>query len=125
VIAVAPNSGLAGDAYHGIGWIDLEQKQYRPAVTDLGNAVRLRPNDAEVNFELGEAFMYNGIHGRAVTSYREAIRLQPDFADAYYLLGLTYDIMGDKAEAMQVYQKLKTVDKKSAQELYNEIQKPN
>jgi len=123
-IALAPDSAIAADAYLGIGKIDLEQKQYQVAINDLGAALRLKPRDAEVNFELGYAFLCSGGYGQATSLFEKAIRLQPDYADPYYFLGLTYDMTGHKEDALKVYEKLKSVDKKAAQKLYNEIQKP-
>jgi tetratricopeptide (TPR) repeat protein len=124
VIAAAPESAFAADAYHGIGWIEIDQKEYRAAVTSVSEALRLRPNDAEINFELGEAFLFIGVNARAISLFKQAIALQPDFVDAYYNMGMAYDLMGDKASALEVCKKLRTLDKKTAQNLCDQIQQP-
>jgi tetratricopeptide (TPR) repeat protein len=123
VIALAPETALAADANHGIGWINIDQKDYRGAVIPLGEALRLKPNDSEVNFELGQAFIFLGQNPKAISYLKQAIHLQADFADAYYYLGLAYDLMGDKPDAMDACRKLRPLDAKLAQELLEQIQK--
>lgn len=124
VIALAPETALAADANHGIGWINIDQKDYRGAVIPLGEALRLKPNDSEVNFELGQAFVFLGQNPKAISYFKQAIHLQSDFAEAYYYLGLAYDLMGDKPDAMDTCHKLQPIDAKLAQQLLAEIQKP-
>ena len=124
VIALSGDSALAGDAHHGIGWIYIQQKEYRSAISELQQAVRLKTEDADAFLDFGMAFLMLGQNPLAIEKFQKAISLRPHFADAYYNLGLAYDMMGDKADAMTVYRKLKPIDPKAAQALLDQLKAP-
>ena len=124
VIALAGDSAIAGDAHHGIGWIYIQQKDYRSAISELQQAVRLNTEDADAFLDFGISFLMLGQNPLAIEKFQKAISLRPNFADAYYNLGLAYDLMGDKADAMMVYRKLKPIDSKAAQALLDQLKAP-
>lgn len=124
VIALAGDSAVAGDAHHGIGWIYIQQKDFRSAVSELQQAVRLKTGDADPFLDFGMALLMLGQNPLAIENFQKAISLRPNFADAYYNLGLAYDLMGDKADAIIVYRKLKAIDPKLAQALLDQLKPP-
>ena len=124
VIALSGDSALAGDAHHGIGWIYIQQQDYRSAILELQQAVRLKTEDADAFLDFGMAFLMLGQNPLAIEKFKKAISLRSNFADAYYNLGLAYDMMGDRAAAMTVYRKLKPINPKTAQALLDQLKAP-
>ena len=114
-----PNASLAlGKAL----LVDFETEE---ALVAFKDAARLDPKDPEVFFELGYAYQ-QGAPGtedfpQAVAALKEAIRLKPDFGEAMLWLGKAYVRMKKKPEAMQVYERLRRIDPRSAVELFADI----
>jgi tetratricopeptide (TPR) repeat protein len=80
------------------------------AVRLLQNAVALKPDLAEAQFELGLLLSERGAWEEAVTALEAAVRLKPDFVSAHYRLALGYRRVGrnDDAKAMLArYRELK------------------
>jgi Flp pilus assembly protein TadD len=50
---------------------------------------------------------YNGQHEQAIDSFKQLVSLAPDDVDANWGLGLSYRKAGDKANALQVFQKVR------------------
>jgi serine/threonine-protein kinase len=63
-------------------------------------AIRLKPNDAAADFNLGNALREQGKLPEAVAAYREAIQLRPDYADAHHELGIALFDQGKLPEAI-------------------------
>jgi hypothetical protein len=120
---VPPRSDQAADAHYGLGTMALEQKEYRRAIPDLLMAQRLKPDEPEIQVELGDALLMVDSIPQAIPHFQEAIRLQPDFVYAYQLLGMAYQLSDDRQNALRVYEKLKPLDAQAAADLYEEIQK--
>jgi tetratricopeptide (TPR) repeat protein len=50
---------------------------------------------------------YNGQHEQAISEFKALVNLAPDDVDANWGLGLSYRKAGDKANALQVFQKVR------------------
>ena len=50
---------------------------------------------------------YNGQHEQAISEFKQLVNLAPDNVDANWGLGLAYRKAGDKANALQVFQKVR------------------
>ena len=84
------------------------------------------PSDAIALILLGETNTALDQDGEALKAFSRAVSIKPKrdiLAVVHFELGITYLLMGRKAEARQAYNKLLTLDKKMAQELYEEINK--
>ena len=66
--------------------------------------MRLRPDRAEFQNNLGMALAEQGKHAEAEACYRQALRLKPDYAGAYSDLGVTLADQGRLTEAVACYQ---------------------
>ena len=105
-------------------WIGATYNQIRQsakAIAPLQEAMRLKPDDPDFNFELGSAYYQLKQYQRAIPILKEAIRLRPGFAMAYYNLGVVCLGMHEKDEALEVYDKLQAVDAAKAQQLHSKI----
>lgn len=66
---------------------DLKQRM-------LNQALRQRPDDADLHYQLGQVYEEFGQWAQAVKEYRQAARLNPEWADAHYRLGVAYEQLG-------------------------------
>jgi tetratricopeptide (TPR) repeat protein len=88
-LALAAQTSLA-DAQR-----DYNAGRYNRAVDGLNGAIAKSPNDASLNFLLGESYYQLGEFPRAVTSLERAVQLAPKDSEYHDWLGKAY---GRKAE---------------------------
>src|ERR1039458_3753034 len=75
------------DRYLASGKKLIEKKDYRRAVLEFKNALRAKPRDAEVYYQLGSAYLGAQDVGGAVISFKKATELNPKHAGAQLSLG--------------------------------------
>ncbi|HLW69168.1 MAG TPA: tetratricopeptide repeat protein [Candidatus Binataceae bacterium] len=73
------------------------------AIAEYKEALRLNPNDAEVDNDLALALNTNGQHDEAITQLKEALRLEPGLAAAHNNLGAAFDVEGRHDAAIPEY----------------------
>jgi len=83
------NRGLA---YDNLG-------EYRRAIQDFDQALRLDPGDAFAYNGRGSAYRKLGEYRRAIEDFDQAIRLDPGYALAYNIRGLSYESLGEYERA--------------------------
>jgi tetratricopeptide (TPR) repeat protein len=64
------------------------------AISDYDQAVKLKPDDADIYKYRGDAYSDKGRHDQAIADYDLAIKLKPDYADAYNNRGNAYSDKG-------------------------------
>jgi tetratricopeptide (TPR) repeat protein len=57
--------------------------QIDEAITQLQEAIHLKPDYTKAHNNLGNALMEKGQIDEAISQFQEAIRLKPDYADAH------------------------------------------
>jgi tetratricopeptide (TPR) repeat protein len=108
-----------------LGLQACEAGDYEGAVRAFNEVVRLKPEFVANAWErLGFAYHKLRHYERAAMAYREAIQLKPDFRTAWYNLGAIHAGQGNHTAAMQVYEKLKTLDEAAAQEFHRKCLAP-
>ncbi len=75
------------------------------AQAQAGPPAPFDPFRAEKNIEIGEYYLKKKNYDAAIDRFKEAIRYKSNFARPHRLLGETYEKKGDKAEAVNYYQK--------------------
>jgi tetratricopeptide (TPR) repeat protein len=120
-IALLPSDLDQAMAKYWMGVIYNETGQPEKALHPLWQAMNLKPDDPDFNFELGNALYGVKQYSDAVQAFKEGIRLRPNFAMAYYDLGRAYLAMHQKDDALDTYRKLQTVDKAKAEQLHSKI----
>ncbi len=89
--------------------------QWDRAIADYSEAIRLKPDDAQIFNNRGNAHYYNGQLDRAIEDYDEAVRLQPDLAEAFGNRGNVYRKKGRFDRAIEEYGKALHVQPDNAQ----------
>lgn len=96
-IEVTENNYLAHDL---LGVALGRQGRADEAITELQEAIRLRPAYAEAHSNLGAALGAKGQLDEAIGQLQETIRLKPDYAEAHNNLGVAFDRQGRVDEAV-------------------------
>ena len=65
-----------------LGWIHYQMADYKGAMESLGDAVRLRPDDAALRYHLGLAQSRAGRNKEAVSTLKTALILNPRMPEA-------------------------------------------
>jgi tetratricopeptide (TPR) repeat protein len=78
------------------------KEDYKGAIADYGQAIRLKPDYAEAYNNRGVVRNLGDRQG-AISDYNQAIKLKPDYAEAYHNRGFAYNALGDKQNAITDY----------------------
>ncbi len=73
------------------------------AIENFTQALKLDPNNAQINYYRGRAKMTVEAYQEAIEDFTQAIRLNPQYIDAYYQRGHVLYSLGDSQEAMKNY----------------------
>ena len=87
------------DALHLLGVLRHQQGQHAEAADLVRRAVDLRPDDAALQLNLGNALKALGHLDDAIERFRNALSLAPTFALAHYNLGNAYSSIGRHEDA--------------------------
>ncbi|HUK57069.1 MAG TPA: tetratricopeptide repeat protein [Nitrospiria bacterium] len=89
----------------GLGWKQLDGRQYPDALLNFQVAVRLASDVPD--FFVGEGLAYDRLNDpdRAVETLKQAIQLDPKRPDAYKIIGKIYDQRDEIAMAIGYYEK--------------------
>ena len=123
--------------YISLSSIHRQFGKYQEALDACMQGIRIKPNpllDGLKGFFFhaydyaGEyvelAFSYEGLgkYKEAVEAYKQAIKINPDHVNAHYFLGSLYIVeFNNKRSALDEYEILKDLDKKTANELFEMI----
>ena len=93
------------DAWHLLGVIAVQQKEYSTAVEQIQRAIKLNPKSPFFYNNLGIALQKQGKLDEAIESYRRALQLKPNYPDAHYNLGIALKEQGKLDEAIESYRR--------------------
>jgi tetratricopeptide (TPR) repeat protein len=89
------------------------------AVTQLGIAARLNPDDADLHIDLGEALRKVNDKEKALEEFRSAVRLKPKSSRAHALIGRMLLEKADPEGAMEELRTAIQLDSRSGYAHYN------
>jgi len=89
------------------------------ALTSYKLALQLKPNNADIHFNIGIALVQNGDLDAAIDSYKRAIQLKPDNAVAHNNMGAAFSYKGDLGAAMESYKHAVMIDPHHADAHHN------
>ncbi len=78
-----------------------EEGKVDEAIVEYRISIKLNPDDPDVHFNLGLAYLKKKQYKEAITVYKKVVELSPRDAEAYKLLGIAYIQEGDKKEALR------------------------
>ncbi|CAD6549959.1 tetratricopeptide repeat protein [Paraburkholderia metrosideri] len=93
------------DALHLLGVLRHQQGQHAEAAALVRRAVNLRPEDAALQLNLGNALKALGQIDDAIEQFRNALTLAPTFPMAHYNLGNAYASVGRHEDAADSFEK--------------------
>jgi tetratricopeptide (TPR) repeat protein len=93
------------DALHLLGVLRHQLGQHAEAADLVGRAVDLRPQDAALQLNLGNALKALGQLDGAIERFRNALTLAPAFPLAHYNLGNAYAAAGRHEDAADAFRK--------------------
>lgn len=88
-------------AYFQIGYCLARLGRYKEAIGPYRQAIRIRPEDADIHNNLCVAYGRVGLYGDALESCKQAIQLKPHLAEGYNNLGWSYQRLGRYQEAIE------------------------
>ncbi len=86
-----------------LGVLAHQEGQNELAIGYISQAIRIRPSEPVLHYNLGTVLLEQGQLAEAVKYYHEALRLKPDYAGAYNNLGKALQDQGQLAEAVAQY----------------------
>ncbi|HSC46922.1 MAG TPA: sulfotransferase [Gammaproteobacteria bacterium] len=107
-------SARSPDALHLLGLCLLRTDRTQAAIESLREAIRLAPDNAQLQHDLGRAHSARGDWRAAAEAYLRAIDLRPDYAETYLYLGPVYEQVGDTATAERAYRRALELDPRLA-----------
>jgi len=102
----AMRAGEEPQALAGLASLAVERGDLDGALRQLGRAAELAPNDALIQFMLGQAFARRGTTAFAEQAFRNALRLRPDLHVIRSWLASVLLQGGRPAEAGAVYEEM-------------------
>ncbi len=128
--------GIAGQAYQitlqawnndakihsKLGDAHSSLKQYDRAIKQYTDAINLGMNTVDNYCRLGDAYYRTGKYNDARLVYLIAVQIDEQYKQAYIGLGRTYLKLNQKDAARKIQQKLQSLDRELAKELFEEIE---
>lgn len=97
-------------ALGNLGSVLSSQARYEEAKQVLQEAIRYRPNMADVHFNLGILHQNQQDYKSAVECFQRAIKFRPSLAVAYLNLGISFIALGKRQQAIEILQVGSTLD---------------
>ncbi len=101
----------------GVAYYDLGE--YRQAIEDYDQALRLDPGYAKAYYNRGNAYGRRGEYRRAIEDFDQALRLDPGLALGYYNRGNAYSALGEHTQAIEDFDEALRLDPGNANAYYN------
>jgi tetratricopeptide (TPR) repeat protein len=97
--------------------------QYNEAIEEINLVMKMVEPDKEASLNglLGSFYYEAGQYENAISAYKECLMHYPERKEVHYHLGKAYLQVGNKDLALEEYKILKTLDEKSANELWGLI----
>jgi tetratricopeptide (TPR) repeat protein len=111
----------AAPAHFNVAIAYAQLGRYQDALNANQEVLRIDPEFAPAHNNIGRLYNMLGKADLEIEAYKKAIRIAPDYPSAHYNLGVALLHTGDKAAALDEYKILKALDKKSANQLFDQI----
>jgi len=107
VSSAPPNSSVAAKAFemYETGRRQFEAGDAKAAIDSYLESLRLEPSSAEVQMNLGHAYLTTKKDKDAMKAFKEAVRLNPELAEGFYGLGFVAFRSKNYRDAMDAFKK--------------------
>ncbi|OKH16176.1 hypothetical protein NIES592_00400 [Fischerella major NIES-592] len=112
-------TGLKADDFYIRAYDKYDQKDYKGAIADLTEAIRLNPNYDKAYNNRGVARSDLGDKQGAIADYTSALKINPNDADAYNNRGNARSDLGDKQGAIADFNSALKINPNYAEAYYN------
>lgn len=107
------------EALSGLGMVYYKLGRHLEAVNTYENMLGINPDFRPAYNKLGTNYMILGNYSSAADVFKRSILLDPEDALTYFNLGIAYFLEGNKNDAADIYIKLKRLDGKLAEDLFD------
>ncbi len=101
-----------------LGLVYDDLGRHGKAISAEQEALRLKPDEEFAWFRLGIAYGNIGQFDKAAEAERRAVSLMPSDASAWFDLGISYRALGQQTGVIKVYEELKTLNPKMAEDFF-------
>ena len=84
-----------------LGNVYFNKGDFDAAIEQYSRAARVKPDNAEIHYQLGVAYFQKGDYANAIKNHLKTVELAPKMADAHYALGLAYYRTNDYGLALK------------------------
>lgn len=105
--------------WRAVGFLNVQLKQFNPALKYLEESARLDPNDYMTWFLIGYSYEITNRYDDAIKAYKTCVDLNPTFAQAVNNLGYNYKERAYYSYAIDMYEKAVELMPKNAGYYYN------
>jgi len=105
----------ASNLYNELGNSLRGRGEYIRAVQEYQKALELKPDSAEIHYNLGLAYYEQRIFDRAIQEFKRTIEINPNHSEAHNNLGTLYFNRGEYDNTFQEYQKAVKINPDYAQ----------
>jgi Flp pilus assembly protein TadD len=97
------------EAHDLLGVIYTDQNNFGKAISEFRKAIDLMPNDANIRYNLGFAYLRAGQTDRGIENIQKALDIseKPNY---YNTLGLAYIVKGEKQKAISAWREALSLD---------------
>jgi tetratricopeptide (TPR) repeat protein len=99
--------------YQQRGYAAASNQQFQDAVSDYGEAIKLKPDDARIYEQRAAVEMKLNDYDKALADYSEAIKLKPSEVRYYAYRSYIYEVKGDINNSMADADKVLKLDPKN------------
>ncbi|MEN3001535.1 MAG: tetratricopeptide repeat protein [Armatimonadota bacterium] len=85
------------------GSLAMLKSDWKQAYAEFSQAVRVRPNDFRIHYNLGIAAYQMGRKEEARQHLQRTVQLKPDYTTAWKALGMVYEALKQPREAVRAY----------------------
>lgn len=101
----------------------LNNGVYNEAIKEYEQVIKINPTYSNAYGGLASAYSKKGIYDLAIEKYKQSIAIDPNSTQDYYELGLIYLKQNEKKKALEMLEKLKSLNSTFHESLKSEIYK--
>jgi tetratricopeptide (TPR) repeat protein len=108
------------EAWRGLAGVHIDRGEYERAISAAKEATRLAPGDWNGWLLLGECYWGTGPYDQLIDAWQRAEKVAPSDKKSLMLsnLGFAYAKRGDREQVLRIYQQLKSIDPKRAEDFF-------